>query len=93
MEEVVIDVDTEFTGTVIDKLTLRKGELVSFDNSVIDDNKSRIVFRCTSRGLLGFRQEFINDTRGTGILNHSFCGLLFFHVCVCVCVCVYARDV
>ncbi|KAI0244420.1 hypothetical protein L0F63_002740 [Massospora cicadina] len=59
IEEVTIDVDHDFTGTVIEKLSKRKGE-------------ARLVLYVPTRGLLGYSSEFKNDTHGQGILNHTF---------------------
>jgi GTP-binding protein len=69
-EEVTIDVDEEFSGTVIEKLSLRKGELVEMKSSV--GGKTRIVAHVPSRGLIGYHGEFMTDTRGTGIINRVF---------------------
>lgn len=71
IEEVTIDLDEEYTGTVIDKLTRRKGELQRIAES---HGKSRLIFKIPTRGLLGYHSEFKNDTHGTGVLNHSFSG-------------------
>lgn len=70
VEEVTIDVDDEFSGTVIEKLSARKGELVEMKSSGV--GKTRIVARVPSRGLIGYHGEFMTDTRGTGILNRVF---------------------
>ncbi len=72
IEEVVIDVDEEFTGTVIDKLTQRKGELVELRPS--GGGKQRLVFHAPSRGLIGYHGEFLTDTRGTGVMYRLFQG-------------------
>jgi len=69
-ELAVIDVADEFVGVVIEKLGVRKGEMTNMKQG--DDGYTRIEFRVPSRGLIGFRNEFLTDTRGTGILNHSF---------------------
>ena len=68
-EEVTIDCDSEFASTVIEKMTRRKGEILKMNDS---NGKSRIIMKCPTRGLIGFGSEFKTDTRGTGILNHSF---------------------
>ena len=70
IEEVTIDVDSEYSGTVIEKLARRKGDLVELRPS--GENRSRIVLHIPSRGLIGFNGEFMTDTKGTGILNRLF---------------------
>jgi GTP-binding protein len=70
IEEVTIDVDEEFSGSVIEKLSLRKGELIEMKSS--GSGKTRIVSLVPSRGLIGYHGEFMTDTRGTGILNRVF---------------------
>lgn len=70
MEEVVIDVLEEHTGTVIEKMSLRKAEMLDFVKS--DENRSRLTFHVPTRGLVGYAYEFTNDTRATGTLNHVF---------------------
>ena len=70
VEEVVIDVDEEFSGAVVEKLSARKGELV--DMSTSGSDKTRIVFYVPTRTLMGYQREFFTDTRGTGILNRIF---------------------
>jgi len=71
IEEVIIDVDDEFTGAVIDKLTgERKGDLVEMRPS--GAGKTRIVAHVPSRGLIGYQGQFLTDTRGTGVLNRIF---------------------
>lgn len=71
IEEVIIDVDDEFTGAVIDKLTgQRKGELVEMKPA--GAGKTRIVALIPSRGLIGYHGQFLTDTRGTGVLNRIF---------------------
>lgn len=70
-EEVVVDVDEEFSGTVVEKLGQRKAELVEMIPSQIG-NKIRLIFNAPSRGLIGYHSEFLTDTRGTGIMNRIF---------------------
>lgn len=70
IELAVIDVADEFTGVVIEKLGLRKGEMVNMVQG--GDGYTRLEFKVPSRGLIGFRNEFLTETRGTGILNSSF---------------------
>ena len=70
IELATIDVDQEYTGSVIDKLGRRKGELV--DMSPTSSGYTRMIFRIPARGLIGYRTEFLTDTKGTGILNSEF---------------------
>jgi len=73
IEEAIIDVDDEYTGAVIDKLTgERKGELVEMRPA--GAGKTRIVAHVPSRGLIGYHGQFLTDTRGTGVLNRIFHG-------------------
>ena len=69
-ETVVVDVDDEFSGTVIDKMAMRKAEMTDMRPS--GGGKTRIIFSAPSRGLLGYHGEFLSDTRGTGIMNRLF---------------------
>lgn len=70
MEVVTIDVDEEYVGTIINKLGVRKAEMASMEN--LSSGYVRLVFRMPARGLVGYRQEFISDTKGTGIINTEF---------------------
>jgi GTP-binding protein len=71
IEEAIIDVDDEFTGAVIDKLTgERKGDLIEMKPAGV--GKTRIVAHVPSRGLIGYHGQFLTDTRGTGVLNRIF---------------------
>ncbi|MCL4105354.1 UNVERIFIED_CONTAM: hypothetical protein GTU68_055485 [Idotea baltica] len=71
VEEVTIDVDDEYSGVVIEKLTgSRKGELIEMKGA--GAGKTRIVALVPSRGLIGYHGEFLTDTRGTGVLNRVF---------------------
>lgn len=70
IEEVVIDVDEIHSGVVIEKLSLRKGELKEMKPS--SGGKVRLIFHAPSRGLIGYQNEFRNDTRGTGTINRLF---------------------
>jgi len=70
IEHAIIDVPNDFVGTVIEKLGVRKGEMTNMVQG--NDGYTRLEFLVPTRGLLGFRNEFITETRGTGILNHSF---------------------
>ena len=72
IEEVVIDVDEEFSGAVVNKLAERKADLIEMRPS--GGGKSRLVFHAPSRGLIGYIGEFLTDTRGTGIMNRLFHG-------------------
>ena len=72
IEKVTVDVSTEYVGAVIDKLGQRKGELVSMSEST--GGYARLEFIIPSRGLIGYRQEFLTDTKGNGILNAIFEG-------------------
>ena len=72
MELAYVDVPDEFTGTVIDKLSQRKGELRNMGTS--NGGYTRLEFSIPSRGLIGYRGEFMTDTKGNGILNTSFDG-------------------
>ena len=69
-ETVVIDVDEEFSGTVVEKMALRKAEMTDMRPS--GGGKTRITFSAPSRGLIGYHGEFLSDTRGTGIMNRLF---------------------
>jgi len=69
-ETVVVDVDDEFSGTVVEKIAQRKGEMTDMRPS--GGGKTRITFIAPSRGLIGYHGEFLSDTRGTGIMNRLF---------------------
>ena len=70
VEEVILDVDDEYSGTVIEKLSLRKGDMQEMKPS--GGNKTRIIFLVPSRGLIGYQSEFRNDTKGSGVLSRLF---------------------
>ena len=72
MEIAYVDVPDEFTGTVIDKLSQRKGELQNMSAS--NGGSTRLEFLIPARGLIGYRGEFLTDTKGNGILNTIFDG-------------------
>lgn len=72
IEQVTIDVDQEFCGVVIEKLGQRKAELVNMQPS--STGFTRLVFRVPARGLIGYRQQFLTDTKGNGVLNSEFYG-------------------
>src|SRR3569833_1617192 len=69
-ETVVVDVDDEFSGTVIDKMAMRKADMTDMRPS--GGGKTRLTFSAPSRGLIGYHGEFLSDTRGTGIMNRLF---------------------
>jgi len=72
VEEVVIDVPEEFQGVVIAQMGIRKGAPTRMVNH--GSGRVRLEFRVPSRGLIGFRSQFLTDTKGTGIMNHLFAG-------------------
>jgi GTP-binding protein len=69
-ETVVIDVDEQFSGTVVEKMAMRKAEMTDMRPS--GGGKTRLTFSAPSRGLIGYHGEFLSDTRGTGIMNRVF---------------------
>lgn len=69
-EEVIADVPSEFSGIVIEKMGKRKGIMTSMEQG--DGNVSRLIFEAPTRGILGYRSEFIIDTKGEGILSNRF---------------------
>ncbi|MBP5352842.1 MAG: translational GTPase TypA, partial [Alphaproteobacteria bacterium] len=71
IEEVVVDVDEEFSGAVVEKLGQRRAEMIDMIPSQVG-NKVRLVFHAPSRGLIGYHSEFLTDTRGTGVMNRIF---------------------
>jgi GTP-binding protein len=72
MESVVVDVAEDFTGVVTEKLGMRKGIMTNMVNK--GSGRVRLEFSIPSRGLIGYRSEFLTDTRGTGLLNTNFAG-------------------
>lgn len=70
METAYVDVPEEFTGTVIEKLSQRKGELRNMGTA--SGGYTRLEFSIPSRGLIGYRGEFLTDTKGNGIMNTAF---------------------
>ncbi len=70
IEEVTIDVDDEYSGIVVKKLTERKAELIEMKPS--GGNRTRLQFYAPTRGLIGYQSELMSDTRGTGIFNRVF---------------------
>ncbi|MBQ4506747.1 MAG: translational GTPase TypA [Firmicutes bacterium] len=71
VEEVVIEVPDEYSGTIINDLNLRKGMMVSMDGK---NGRSRITYTAPTRGLMGYRSQFINETRGEGTMVRRFIG-------------------
>ncbi len=77
MELLVIDVPEEFVGVVTQKAGMRKGKMQKMQNN--GHGRVRLEFRIPSRGLIGFRSQFLTDTKGTGLLNHMFEGYEPWH--------------
>lgn len=71
IEEVVVDVDEEHSGTVVEKMGQRRAEMIEMIPSQVG-NKVRLIFNAPSRGLIGYHSEFLTDTRGTGVMNRIF---------------------
>jgi len=72
MELLTVDIPDEFVGVVTQQLGMRKGRMQKVRNT--ESGRVRLEFRIPSRGLIGFRSQFLTDTRGTGLLNHLFDG-------------------
>jgi GTP-binding protein len=72
VEEVIVDVDEEFAGTVVDKMSRRKAEMLDMRPS--GGGKLRLTFTAPTRGLIGYHGEFLTDTRGTGVMSRLFHG-------------------
>jgi GTP-binding protein len=70
VEEVIVDVDQEYSGVVVEKISSRKGEMTDMRPS--GGGKMRLTFLAPSRGLIGYQSEFLTDTRGTGLLNRIY---------------------
>jgi len=70
IEDVIVDVDDDYTGVVIEKLSARKADLL--DMSASGSGKTRLTFQAPSRALIGYQGEFLTDTRGSGVLNRLF---------------------
>lgn len=77
MELLVIDVPEEFVGIVTQQVGMRKGKMQKMQNN--GHGRVRLEFRIPSRGLIGFRSQFLTDTKGTGLLNHIFDGYEPWH--------------
>ncbi len=69
-EHLVVDVPDDLTGTVIEKLGRKKAEMIAMNPT--GDGQTRIEFEIPARGLIGFRGQFLTDTKGEGVMNHSF---------------------
>ncbi|MSP61477.1 MAG: translational GTPase TypA [Myxococcales bacterium] len=69
-EDVLVDVDDAYTGAVIEKLSSRGGRMTEM--APTGGGRTRMEFICPSRGLIGYRNEFLTSTRGTGVLNHNY---------------------
>jgi GTP-binding protein len=70
-EELIIDIEKQYMGTVIEKLGARKGRMLEM---IQGNGMTRLVFKIPTRGLLGFKSEFMTDTRGMGVMNYIFSG-------------------
>ena len=77
MEHLVIDTPEEFIGVVTQQVGIRKGRMQKMNNN--GHGRVRLEFRIPSRGLIGFRSQFLTDTRGTGLFNHIFDGYEPWH--------------
>ena len=76
IEEVTIDLDEEFSSIVINALNIRKSVMIDMKNT--GKNKTRMIFKSPSRGLIGYQGKFMTDTKGTGVLNKVFTGYEVF---------------
>ena len=74
IENLTIDVPDEFVGSVIEKIGQRKGEMTNMTPSTSQSGYTRLEFKIPARGLIGYRGEFMTDTKGNGIMNHTFAG-------------------
>ena len=74
IENLTIDVPDEFVGSVIEKIGQRKGEMTNMTPSISQSGYTRLEFKIPARGLIGYRGEFMTDTKGNGIMNHTFAG-------------------
>jgi GTP-binding protein len=70
IEEVMVDVDDEYSGVVVEKISMRKGRMTDMRPS--GGGKTRIMFLVPSRGLIGYQSEFMTDTKGTGVINRIY---------------------
>ncbi len=69
-EEVTVDVDDEYSGSVVEKMTQRKAEMTDMRPSGV--GRTRVIFNAPSRSLIGYQSQFLTDTRGTGLMNRIF---------------------
>ena len=69
-EEVIIDVDEQYSSTTVDSINKRKGEMIEM--KPMGKSKTRLIFKVPSRGLIGYHGQFLTETRGTGVLNRVF---------------------
>lgn len=74
MEYVTIDIPEEYVGVVMEKMGYRKGEMINMAPSASQIGYTRLEFKIPARGLIGFRGEFMTDTKGNGMMNHIFAG-------------------
>ncbi len=74
MENLTIDIPEEYVGVVMEKIGYRKGEMTNMMPSNSQVGFTRLEFKIPARGLIGYRGEFMTDTKGNGIMNHSFAG-------------------
>jgi len=72
IEEVIVDLDQEFSSNVINTLNMRKSVMIDMKNTGI--GKTRIIFKSPSRGLIGYQSQFMTETKGTGVINRVFSG-------------------
>ncbi len=77
MEILIVDIPEDYVGVVTQQLGMRKGRMQKMRND--EHGRVRLEFRIPSRGLIGFRSQFLTDTRGTGLLNHLFDGYEPWH--------------
>ncbi|MBI5118139.1 translational GTPase TypA [Candidatus Poribacteria bacterium] len=77
MELLIVDIPEDFVGVVTQQLGMRRGRMQKMRNN--EHGRVRLEFRIPSRGLIGFRSQFLTDTRGTGLLNHLFDGYEPWH--------------
>jgi GTP-binding protein len=70
IEEVQVDVDEDYVGTVVESMSMRKAEMIDMRPS--GGGKTRVIFYCPSRGLIGYHGQFLTETRGTGIMSRLF---------------------
>ena len=82
VEDLVIDVAEEFQGVVIAQVGTRRGTMTKMVNN--GSGRVRLEFRIPARGLIGFRSQFLTDTKGTGIMNHIFSGWEPWHGAIAV---------